>query len=101
MTWFIKWGATMKGWLIAIGGVLVAIGTAFLVGRREQSVDDKADDKVAQAKANAVVTETLNNISETAKEVDANVQTAPPNGPGSAADQLHNNWNSDAPNDGP
>ena len=101
ITWLLKGWASMKIWFVAAGAALAAIGAAFLIGRREQSVSDTANNKVADAQANDVVTETLTKIAATAQTEQAHVQTLPVTGPTSAVEQLHNDWSSDTPNDGP
>lgn len=74
-----------KNWLIAGGVFLVGLAAAVLIGKRKATVANEATVKEA-------VNEALNTIAETTKEVNDHVEKLPNTGPGSAGDELRNDW---------
>lgn len=75
----------LKNWLIAGGVFIVGLAAAVFMGRAKQRSADVA-------KSNEAVNHELDRISKTATSAQNTVENLPPSGPGSATQQLHDDW---------
>jgi type III secretory pathway component EscV len=107
MTWLLSLWNGAKAWVTAILAVIVAFGSAYLLGRRkgeaEATEHAQLQQRAEQAESNAAAAQAAAHNAEVRHDVDAEVAALPggasPSGadpdPRSAAGRLRDDWTRD------